>query len=221
METPHKYPSTGHWPWSETVHRDDTYHPDPERFVGVETVITEKLDGGNTCLFKGEVYARSTLSPSRDGWMAMVRKLHAWKTVELPMEFYGEDIYGIHSITYDPVPEDCTYYLFAARHNDWFASWDTVQNWARDYLDVPTVPVRFRGVFESVDQITQWFRENRPKGSVIGPEAEGFVIRVAQQFHADDFRSNVAKYVRPKHVQTDEHWRKNWQPCPIIGRKDA
>ena len=35
---------------------------------------------------------------------------------------------------------------------------------------------------------------------------EGVVIRNIESFHFDDFETNVAKWVRAKHIQTDEHW---------------
>lgn len=38
------------------------------------------------------------------------------------------------------------------------------------------------------------------------PETEGYVMRPADAFKLDDFNNNVVKWVRPNHVQTDEHW---------------
>jgi len=35
---------------------------------------------------------------------------------------------------------------------------------------------------------------------------EGFVIRLAQGFPADQFSHSIAKYVRKGHVQTDDSW---------------
>ena len=219
MNNPPRYPRTPHWPWSEKVHRDDSYHINPEFFVGKEVVITEKLDGGNTCLHAGEVYARSVTSPSHDGWMAMVRKNHAWKVSKLlkDMTFYGEDLYGIHSIEYDPMYEQDTFNLFSIRHNKMnvFFSWASIASYANQY-GFRTVPVCFQGTFKSVEAITQWFKDNRPTPSSLGPEKEGFVMRTSWGFDADQFSTNVCKYVRNNHVQTDEHWTRNWKPCKII-----
>lgn len=198
-----KYPSTPYWP------------DNSEFFVNKEVVITEKLDGGNTCLHNGEVYARSNNAPSHHGWMAMVRKHHGFKSLVNPeVIFYGEDIYGIHSIEYNPVKEDKTFYLFAVRDFDWFVSWYTVEHKALE-MSLPTVPVLFAGIFSSTKEITKFFEEQLKLPSALGPEAEGFVIRTTEGFRAEDFTKNVAKFVRPNHVQTDEHWRKNWQPCKI------
>ena len=46
-------------------------------------------------------------------------------------------------------------------------------------------------------------------------EVEGFVVRNVDSFAYEDFSKNVAKYVRKNHVQTDEHWTKNWQPNKV------
>lgn len=221
MNRPPRYPRTPHWPFSDKVHRDDTISDCPERFVGVPVVITEKIDGGNTCLFNGEVYARSVASPCHNAWMGMVRKHHAWKTHGSRFEdyaYYGEDIFGIHSIEYEPVREQDTYYLFAVRQTsqDYWCSWSTVEDAANE-LDIKIAPTVFRGVFHSQEDITEFFREERQKPSFIGGEREGFVMRHEMGFFNRDFRRSVCKYVRPNHVQTDVHWRRNWQPCKLIG----
>lgn len=217
MNHPPKYPSTPHWPWSEKVHRNDSYHINPEHFVGKEVVITEKIDGGNTCLWDGQAYARSTSTPSAAGWFAMVKKHHAWKTAgEKTFFFYGEDIYGVHSIEYDAIPEDETFRVFAVRgYDDYFLNWDAVVGLSDKY-NLPVAPVSFRGTFSSVDDVTAWFKQNRPLPSFMGPEREGFVMRVVEHFPADQFATNVCKYVRKDHVQTDEHWTRNWKPCKIL-----
>lgn len=219
MNTPPKYPSTSHWPWSDTVHRDDSIHPEPSVFVGREVVITEKIDGGNTCLFNGECYARSVAAPSTAKWFAMVKKHHAWKfSCKTDVAVYGEDIYGVHSIQYAPVAEHDTYRIFAIRSlnaiPNQFYSWDELEAFGKQW-DINTVPVLYRGVFDSVDDITRFFQSELPKESEIGGNREGFVMRIADSFQADDFSTLVCKYVRPGHVQTDEHWTKNWKPCPL------
>ena len=216
MNTPPKYPSTPHWPQSQKVHRDDTISTCPESFVGVPVVVTEKIDGGNTCLYNGEVYARSVAAPGREGWMGMVRKHHGWKTGNFPnYAFYGEDIFGIHSIEYDAVPENETFGLFAVRQicdMDFWCSWSTVVDHAKDLM-VQTVPVIFRGVFYSQDDITSFFLDELSKPSGLGGDREGFVMRLETGF--TDFRDSVCKYVRPNHVQTDQHWRRNWKTCKL------
>ena len=125
-----KYPSTPYWPWSPATGRD--IHANPDRFVGEDVVATEKLDGGNTLLHAGEVYARSVSVPSDAKWMAMVKKHHAWKATEPDVWLYGEDIYGVHSIEYEAVAEHETFYAFALRDGDGaFAAFAEVEAYAR------------------------------------------------------------------------------------------
>jgi hypothetical protein len=214
--TPPKYNRTLHWPWSQQIHSDDRVHQNPEMFVGVEVVVTEKLDGGNTCLWQGNPYARSTGQVATQGWFAMVKKHHAWKTMGLPENIftYGEDLYGIHSIEYDPIAEDETYRVFNVREDDEWLSWDELCAHAAS-LSFCTVPLRFRGVFDSVKEITQFFEAEIKRASALGPQCEGFVIRWADRFHNDEFSDKVAKYVRKGHVQTDEHWTRNWKPARL------
>lgn len=226
MNHPPKYPSTPHWPWSPTVHKDDRVHSNPEFFLNKQVVITEKLDGGNTCLWNGNVYARSTSQPATQGWFAMVKKHHAFKTLvdkHYPRWIYGEDLYGVHSIEYDPMPEDKTFYPFAVRYitdnapgpeNDMFASWDVVEQEA-SIMGVETVPLVMVTRFDNVNEITETFEHYIQQTSLLGGECEGFVMRVFNKFEAKDFALNVCKYVRPNHVQTDEHWTKNWKPCKL------
>jgi len=214
---PPKYPSSPHWVSSPEVHRDDSTHQNPERFIGVEVGISEKLDGGNTCLSQGEAYARSTGQPATQGWFAMVKKHHAWKTMNVPSNIhtYGEDLYGIHSIEYDPIKEDETYRVFNVREDDMWMSLDERTAFAEQHGFL-TVPLLFRGTFRSVREITQWFEEHLRQPSALGPAREGFVMQLTDRFHNDNFADVVAKYVRKGHVQTDEHWTRNWKPAALL-----
>lgn len=211
MTTPPKYPRTPHWPWSQQVHQDDSYHQDPGFFVGRDVVITEKLDGGNTALCAGEVYARSTGQPATQGWFAHVKKYHAWKTMghEPDLVIYGEDLAARHSIDYN-LPMDQTYKVFQIREGDDFLSWQDAQTIARQ-LSLQVVPTLFQGQFKSIKDITAWFEAEIQKPSEFGPQREGFVMFTPGGFPASEFSQNVCKYVRKNHVQTDEHWTRNWQ----------
>ena len=72
-------------------------------------------------------------------------------------------------------------------------------------LDLPTPKEIYRGVFD-IDKI---------KALVSGLDTsieEGFVVRLTDGFHYDDFSECVTKYVRKGHVQSDQHWLKNATP---------
>ena len=210
-----KYPRTPYWPWSPSIGRDDGVHPNPDRFVGEPVVVTEKLDGGNTLLHAGKVFARSVTAPSEGKWMAMVKKHHAWKVQEPGVHLYGEDIYGVHSIEYEPVAEHETFYAFALRDADGaFASFAEVEAYANE-REIPVVPVLFKGRFRSVVETREFMERAQGEPSMLGGEREGVVLRLARGFPAPEFPNNVCKSVRPGHVQTDEHWTRNWRPCRI------
>ncbi len=216
-----KYPGIPYWPWSPAIGRGDDRHPNPDRFVGEDVVATEKLDGGNTLLHAGEVYARSVAAPSDAKWMAMVKKHHVWKVTEPDVWLYGEDVYGVHSIEYDPVPEQATFYAFALRGGDGaFAAFAEVEAYARP-REIPVVPVLFRGRFGSVAEIREFVEHAHGEPSALGGEREGVVMRLARGFPAAEFPDDVCKSVRLGHVQSDEHWTRNWRPCRIAGRAGA
>lgn len=210
-----KYPKTPYWPQSPARGRGNGDLADPSRFVGAPVVVTEKLDGSNTLLHMGEVYGRSVSAPSIEKWLAMVRKHHAWKVLERNIFLYGEDIYGVHSIEYDPVPESETFYAFALRFADGrFSSFQALIDYAREQA-IPVVPVLHEGVFRSVDEIQDFVMQAHMEPSVLGGEREGVVIRLAREFPSDDFHLNVCKSVREGHVQSSEHWSKRWRACRL------
>ncbi len=210
-----KYPKTPYWQQSPARGAGDESLADPTRFAGSPVVVTEKLDGGNTLLHMGEVYGRSVSAPSIGKWMAMVRKHHAWKVLEPDIFLYGEDIYGVHSVEYDPVPENETFYAFALRFADGsFSSFQALVKYAREH-EIPVVPVLYEGVFRSVDEIQDFVRDAHMEPSALGGAREGVVIRLAREFPADDFHLNVCKSVREGHVQSNEHWSKGWRACRI------
>ena len=134
---------------------------------------------------------------------------------EPDLYLYGEDIYGVHSIAYDPVPENRTFHAFALRDGDGaFASFAEVEAYAQRQ-GIPVVPVLFRGRFKSLAEIRAFLKRAHGEASLLGGEREGVVLRLARGFAAAEFPQSVCKSVRPDHVQSDEHWTRNWVPCKI------
>ena len=213
-----KYPRTPYWPYSPGTSGDDDELADPTLFAGRPIVVSEKLDGGNTLLHRGQVYARSVFAPSTGKWMAMVKKHHAWKVTEPDVFLYGEDIYGVHSIEYNPVPEAETFYAFALCDAEGcFASFRETVSYAEE-REIPVVPILFEGRFLTVDDLRDFVCRAHAEPSTLGGAREGVVIRAAQGFPAVGFRSNVCKSVRAGHVQSEEHWSQNWRACRIARR---
>ncbi len=211
-----KYPKTPYWPYSPARAAGDDLLDDPLRFTRTPVVVTEKLDGANTLLHKGEVYGRSVSAPSTAKWMAMVRKHHAWKVTEPDVFLYGEDIYGVHSIEYDPVPENKTFYAFALRFADGsFSSFPALLEFAHE-REIPTVPILYDGAFPSVDEVRDFVSRAHAEPSALGGVREGVVMRLTREFRGNEFHLNVCKSVREGHVHSDNHWSKNWRPCRLV-----
>ncbi len=192
-----KYPRTPHLPWSEGATDDDIKLKSFDLFKGKEIVVTEKMDGENTTMYRDHIHARSLDSgyhPSRT-WVN-----NLWGNINyLIPEGYricGENMFWVHSIVYT---ELTSYFLvFSIWNGDTCLSWDKTCEIAAE-LGLHTVPVLYRGIWD----------EAKIK-SLYGPEkygvSEGYVVRNANQFSYDDFASNVCKFVRKDHVQTDKHW---------------
>lgn len=211
-ERPPRYPRTPCWPWSPSNPPAHRLHPQPERFTGREIVITEKLDGTNTALRRGQALTRGGETPP---WLQAARKHHAWKTANLEAVIYGEDLLGIHAIEYAPMPEEHTLRAFAALENGRFASWDQLEALAAG-LGILTVPVLFRGVMKSLNQLRECIMHAHRGPSPLGGEREGVVVRVADSFTLEEFPLHVAKSVRAGHVKSDEHWSRNWRRARTV-----
>ena len=122
------------------------------------------------------------------------------------------------AIEYEPVAEHETFYAFALRNGDGaFAAFAEAEAYAK-HREIPVVPVLFRGRFRSVAEISAFMKQAHVEPSALGGEREGVVMRLARGFAATEFQDNVCKSVRPGHVQSDEHWTRNWRPCRIAGR---
>jgi hypothetical protein len=220
------YPHTLHWPKSLSVHRDDHYHDDPSFFLGKTVMITEKLDGGLTQFAMGQVYARASSDPTREPWFDYVKSRTLPKLYAVPgnLQPIGEDLYGVHSIEYDPLPD--SFFLFHVldrkpenvgtekTDGDHFWSWSGVKEFAMIY-GLRTVPVLFEGTFDKLDHITDWFMTHVKEPSIYGPDREGFVMRTIDSFPFSEFGKHMCKFVRAHHVQTDEHWTKHWKPARL------
>lgn len=170
-------------------------------FTGLEVVMTEKMDGENTTMYRDHVHARSLDSahhPSR----AWVKQIHGQICHDIPegWRVCGENLYAKHSIGYEALP---SYFMVFSIWDDQnrCLSWDETVEWCA-LLDLETAPVIYRGLWDE-KKINQAWKEYRKSGQ---PDREGYVVRCAGQFDFKDFGKCVAKYVRKDHVQTTEHW---------------
>ncbi|MEE1759086.1 RNA ligase family protein [Streptomyces sp. SP18BB07] len=190
------YPRTRHLPWSPGATADDLRVTDLSGLRGREVVVTEKLDGENTTLYRDGVHARSLDSahhPSRTWVKALQARIgHA---VPPGWRVCGENMFARHSLAYDDL--DSWFYGFSVWDADGRClGWDRTVELLRG-LGIPVPRVLWRGVFDE--------RALRALRLDLGRQ-EGYVVRVVDGFAADEFGTRVAKWVRAGHVRTDTHW---------------
>lgn len=193
-----KYPRTYHLPFSPGVSKDDKILPSLDHFIGKRVILTEKMDGENTTMYRDYIHARSVDGnhhESRD-WV----KSH-WSKIsyEIPEGYRicGENLYAEHSIRYDNLQN--YFYIFSIWDDkNVCMNWDETAEWA-ELLEIPLVPVLYDGVFDErkIQSICE---------SIDTTVSEGAVLRIADSFDYGKFRTSVVKYVRANHVATGEHW---------------
>ncbi|MBZ9750614.1 RNA ligase family protein [Deinococcus sp. HMF7604] len=191
-----KYPSTPHLPWSPGLQNDDRRIPDLSGLAGQEVVVTEKLDGENTSLYRGDLHARSLDTrphPSRT-WVKAERGRIGH---EIPpgWRLCGENVYAVHSLRYEAL--DGYFYLFSVWDDENISRpWDEVRAWAAR-LSLPTPRELYRG---------PWDEAALRALTIDTDQMEGYVVRVTGAVPYAEFGRRVAKWVRRDHVQTDAHW---------------
>ena len=193
-----KYPKTYHLTWSPGVTHDDKIISSLDNFIGKRVIVTEKLDGECTTITKGNIHARSMDSKDHVSrhW---VKSQYGYLTYALrePIKICGENVFAKHSIAYDNLIG--FFYAFSLWDGTKCLSWDdTLAELA--FLNIPHVPVIYDGLWDE-SYIRHIPLLNTEKGIM-----EGYVVRLADEFELIEFSNSVAKYVRPNHVQTDEHW---------------
>lgn len=210
-----KYNRTYHLPWSPGSTNDDRISDNVDTLLGTEIVITEKLDGENCGMTDEGVYARSHATFTTSPWSREVRQLHKFSVEDELGDgvfLFGENMEGIHSIEYTNL--ESYFYIFGIRDNDIWIPWEKVEEYSY-LLDIPTVPVLFKGIVNSDKELQKIVEDLVSKPSELGGQREGIVVRTAGIFHNDNFADNVMKWVRKGHVQTDEHWTRNWKKAEI------
>lgn len=193
----YKYPRTPHLPWSLGKTTDDKTLLNCDHFQNSEIVVTIKMDGENTSMYRDFIHARS-LSYSRHESRSWVKQF--WETIrdDIPPNFRicGENMYAKHSIFYSNLKS--YFYAFSVWNLDYCLDWNETLEWL-ELLNITPVNVIYRGVYDENYLIHLSHSMNLD-------ENEGYVIRKINGFNYCDFGMNVAKFVRKNHVQTDDHW---------------
>lgn len=194
-----KYPRTPHLPWSLGASSDDKVLPSVSHFEGRQVIVTEKMDGENTTMYRDHIHSRSLDSKGGED-RAWVKQFWASIRGGIPegWRICGENLWACHSIPYSNLHS--YFYGFSIWGPDNFAlSWgDTL-----DYFSmsgIQPVSVLWEGEWNEA-AICSICDDLNPN------QTEGYVVRLADSFHYDNFSTSVAKFVRKGHVQTDKHWR--------------
>jgi hypothetical protein len=215
-----KYPRTYHLPYSPGATKDDKKLQGDwfKYYIGQEVVITAKLDGENSAMTAHDVYARSHAAPTRNPWNRNLWDPQTglfWKIKQYIGEnetIYGENLYGEHSIHYNKLTD--YFHLFAANDGVNWYSWDDVKMMA-DIMNIPHVPELWRGIIYKESDLQKLVEQYVHESEWYGDIREGVVVRITDSFPLEDFVKHVCKWVRPNHVQTDEHWTKHWKKAEL------
>lgn len=193
-----KYPRTFHVPWSNGT-SDDKFLSSLHHFENKRVIVTEKMDGENsTGYHDGTVHARSLDSanhPSRSWLKCFFANFH----YDIPPNWRicGENLFAKHSIQYNNLKS--YFYCFSVwNENNICLSWKDTKEFC-NLLNIETVPVLYDGVYDESVIRSLWHPKKADK-------MEGYVIRTFNEFHFDEFKNNVAKFVRPNHITTSSHW---------------
>lgn len=196
MSPRRKYPRTPHLPWSPGAHGDDVLLKNCAKFEGKRVVVTEKMDGENSSLYRDGTHARS-LDSGHHSSRNLLKAWHAGIAHRIPegWRLCGENVYARHSIVYDALP-GFFFLLSVWNAQNECLDWDSTVEWA-GRLGCPVPVVLWRGLWDAAAVRSI---------SVDPASCEGYVVRLEEGFPHSRFGESVAKWVRPSHVTTDEHW---------------
>ena len=192
----YKYPRTFHVPWSEGCTNDDKKLSNTNHINGKRVIVTEKMDGENTSIYRdGYIHARS-LDSSHHNSQSYVKQFASKFSYLIgeDIRICGENMFAKHSIVYDNLDD---YFLaFSVWINEKCMCWDQFLDYCYS-RGVSTVPILYDGIYD----------ERLIKALHTDDSKEGYVVRLAESFTYDEFEKSVAKFVRKDHVQTDQHWK--------------
>lgn len=194
-----KYPRTAHLPWSASITRDDLILHSLAEFAGKRVIVTEKMDGEGTTMYRDAIHARSLKDIKHESadrvkqfWSELRHNIpEGWRVC-------GENVYAQHSIHYSDLP--CYFLGFSIWNEANTAlSWDDTLEWF-ELLGIASVPLLYDGTFDEQLIRRLWTPEKT--------QMEGYVVRIAGSIKYEEFGRKVGKFVRPNHVQTSKDWKR-------------
>lgn len=192
-----KYPRTKHLPHSPGATSDDKILKDTSCFNDKTIIITEKMDGENSTLYNDHYHARSLDSRDHSS-RSWIKQFHASIKNDIPIGWRvcGENMYAKHSIEYN----DLKSYFYC------FSIWDDT-NYCLSWHDTVEFCQLLNIEHVKVFKTLVWDELAIKEFKIDSDKEEGYVVRNSDGFLYKDFGDNVAKFVRPNHVQPNaKHW---------------
>ena len=126
-----------------------------------------------------------------------MKRLHASIAHDIPKHWRvcGENLFAQHAIHYHDLP---SYFMAFSIWNEdnRCLSWSASLEWF-ELLSLPTPSVLYHGI---------WDEQAARDLAIDTTQSEGYVVRLQDSFHYNDFAHSIAKWVRSAHVSTDKHW---------------
>jgi len=199
-----KYPRTYHFPWSHGTSDDKILTlSDLEVYKDQIVVVTEKMDGESTSMYPDYIHARSLDSKGHESrnWVKALQAELSWEIPE-GWRICGENMYAKHTIYYQHLP---SYFLVYSiwDENNMCLSWERTLEFCHT-VGLEVVPII--GYMKWNENIIKEY--NNRITSVYGDTCEGYVVRNIDGFHFNDFKHNVAKFVRKEFANNigEDHW---------------
>lgn len=200
-----KYPRTLHLPYSPNRTKDDCVLKSTEHFLNQYIIINEKLDGGNICMSRNQIHARSESELSKHESFNWLKRFYDEKKFILDIDkyLYCEYLFAQHSIHYSSLPNYLmAFAVYDDSEKEWW-DWDKIIDYA-DKIQIPTVPVLWEGVVSTEKALEKIVINLANQPSLYGGFREGVVVRLAESF--TDFSISVAKYVN-EFERTTHGWK--------------
>ena len=192
-----KHPRIGHLPWSAHADADDITGASTVALEGREVVVLEKRDGECTTLYSDHHHARSTTSgphPTRSKLAALHGSIA--RLIPRDVRICGENVAAVHTVRYHALRS--VFETFSAWRGAECLGWDETEQLAND-IGLVTVPVLWRGSWD--DRLISAIDVSK----LAGDPCEGYVVRPASSFSAEEFSLLVLKH-RAMAMDAGEHW---------------
>jgi ATP-dependent RNA circularization protein (DNA/RNA ligase family) len=173
-----------------------------------QVVITEKMDGANTGIFKkkGQTFLQKRRANVDDSHPQFKRFQKEWywnnydKIEKIPnnLVVYGELMYCVHTIYYDKLPDWFLVFDVYDLRTNLYWKWHDVTRLCHD-VGLSTVPFIY---FGKTDKLM--LKQLMPRESAYGKVAEGMVIKNYKR----QLRGKIVKPSFVKDPSFEKHWSK-------------